>query len=190
MQQFPQVVNRKRNAGHKMRLFFKISTKAISPKHLQCAEKNEQPQPLPEMSLIHVYKAFQGTKIGTDHFLLQFFWIARTSLPYERSYIIIKRTTSSSLEIYEIRLTILNHHIPCLEIPVHKSISDILKQIILQFFEIYLKRHFVEFKSGKIKKAIFEIVKIKHHHSFIRSEEHTSGTPVTSSPRMRCAPCA
>ena len=102
-----------------MRRLLEIPTETIGPQDLQRAEQHEQAETVVEMILVNVGHIWlQCFQISPDQVLLQVFRIAGPRLPYERSHVIIDRTAAASLEINEIRLAVLHHHIPGLEITI------------------------------------------------------------------------
>ena len=65
----------------------------------------------------------------------------------EGSYIVIDRSSSSSLKIYKIRLTVTYHHIAGIEVPVQKSVCIFLKKVVCELFKVILKKYLIEFQA-------------------------------------------
>ena len=119
LHQFPDIVHRIRDTRNEMRLLLEISPEAVCAKHLQRAEQHEQAETVVKMILVNVGHIWlQCFQISPDQVLLQVFRIAGPRLPDERRHVIIDRTAAASLEINEIRLAVLHHHIPGLEITI------------------------------------------------------------------------
>ena len=87
----------------------------------------------------------------------------------------MQRPTAPSLKINKIRLSLGNHHISRLEVSQHegrfliessvrKSESRCRKQVIRKSFKIILKPDLIKFHTGRLEKAIFEIIQVEHHH--------------------------
>ena len=84
-------------------------------------------------------------------------------MPDEGCHIIIYRPLHSALKIDETRIAVLDHHVPCLEVAIHESICIYRCKIICQSLKIVLKPVLIELKTGRLQKAVFEIIKIEKH---------------------------
>ena len=72
--------------------------------------------------------------------------------------------TASPLEIYEPGFPVPYHHVPCLEVPVHKRIAPIFQKVVPELFEIILQINLIEFQASCLKEAVLEIIEVEHHH--------------------------
>ncbi len=107
----------------------------------------------------------------------------RLGLPQERCYIVVERSTATTLKVDKPRLPVLYHHVTRLKITIHECVARNVHQHIRQAVKIVLKTVFVKFQSRSFQEAVFEVVEIPHHRAFIEtlsretySEIHTFGS--------------
>ena len=62
----------------------------------------------------------QGFQVLVNQFLAQAVRIVGLGLPEERSHVVIQRSFPSSLEINQVRLSVLHHDITALEVAIHE----------------------------------------------------------------------
>ena len=76
----------------------------------------------------------------------------------------MKETASAALEIYEPGVSVLDHHVAGLEVPVHEGVVIFLQQIGLELLKIVLEEDFIEFQAGGLEETVFEVVEVEVHH--------------------------
>ena len=137
-EELAQVAQRIGHTGQKMRLFLKETAETVGTQDLDGAEQNEETQAGTEFFFIHLGIALQGPQIGFHQFVAQVFRETGTGLPDKRGHIIIDGTAAATLEINEIGLSILHHHVAGLEVPVHEGFAHVAHEVVPQAFEILL----------------------------------------------------
>ena len=165
-----------------------VTAVAVSTQDLQEAEENKQTQAPAETGLVDFHEAAQLLEVDPDELLAQVCAIARRGLPEETGEVILDRTTTSSLEINEMRMaTGIEHHIARLEVTVEKRPlrgNVGLHQVVGKTLEILLQPYLVEIHSAGLQEAVFEVVEVKMNvhlvHSGLRvavGEIQPLGTP-------------
>ena len=147
-----------------MRLSLKKPPETVCSEDLKCPEKHKKLQPSSEQAGIYPGILPGSINISLHKPVTEGFRVPCPRLPDKRSHIIMHRSALSSLEIYKIRLAVMNHDIPCLKIPVHESIVMPFQQFLRKEFKILFKSGFIEFQPRSLQKTVFEIIQVRHHH--------------------------
>ena len=161
-----------------MGFLFKVAAETIGSQHLHGAEQHKQAQAAAELLLIYLPVALQGTQIGFDKLLFKVFRETGTGLPDEGSHVVVDGTAAASLEIYEPRIPVLDHHVAGLEVPVHESVLLFLEKIGLELFKIVLQQDLVEFQAGCLEETVFEVVEVEVHHPGVEGLLRVAHLPV------------
>ena len=177
-EKLPQIAHGIRHAAQEMRLLLEIAAETVGAQDLKRPEEDKQPESGVEVLFADVHVGFQRLEIGADEFLAQGLRIARPGLPDKGSDIVVDRTLASSLEIDEIRLAVLDHDVPCLEISVHEGLPHVLHDVILHPVEIILKPYLIEFQACSLQETILEIIQVKHHQPLIEGRLGIADAPV------------
>ena len=99
-------------------------------------------------------------------------------VPQEGGKVVLHRTATSSLEVYEAGFTILNYYVAGLEIPVHEGVAFEVKGIHAQLVNVVLEPDFVELQPGELEEVVFEIIKVKVHHTLVELAVRETYAPV------------
>jgi len=164
VEQFLKVLERIGDALQEMRALLDPPPESVGPQDLKCTEKDEDPQGLLESVPVHGHISLQRIEVLFDKLLLEVFRIARPGLPHERSDIIVQRPAASALEIDEPRLSVVKHHVACLEIPVHKAPGTFLEKVGLEQVEIILETLFVELYGRRLQETVLEVIEVEIDH--------------------------
>ena len=73
-----------------------------------------------EHFLFYLFVGAQGFQVFVNQFLTQAVRIVGLGLPEERSHVVIQRSFPPSLEINQVRLSVLHHDITALEVTIHE----------------------------------------------------------------------
>ena len=125
LQQVAQVVHSRWNTVDEVLFMLKVTSEAIGSEHLQRTEQHKQRQTCGKMARArHLYILLQRIIVFCYELTPQFEGIARRGLPQKRGHIIVERTTTATLEVYEIRVVIfVKHDISCLEIAIEETVT-------------------------------------------------------------------
>ena len=166
LQQLAQVLDGGRYRLDEVCLTLEIATEAIGSQHLQLAEQHKQAQALHEfVGSRHLRILLQRIIVLIDQLSAQFVRILRTGLPQERCQVVVVRTTTTTLEVNEIRITLsIHHYIPCLKVTIQEALLVASScQVFRQQAEVSLQLHLVEVQLGSLQETVFKVVQVEQH---------------------------
>ena len=172
MKQLLQILQRRYNAGHEFCLVLDKPPETVGPQHLKHPEKTEEHKLLHESFPVKIRQiALHGTYVGIHEGILYILRVGGPDLIDEGNEVIVDGTTSSALEINEIRLSIADHDIAGLEIPAQEGIATVraCENVPGKALEIILQGNLVEFKRGRLQETVFEIVQVEVHHPAVEA---------------------
>ena len=114
-----------------MRLFLKVASETVGAQYLQRAEQHKQAKAAAELIFIHLLELLQGTEISTDEVLFEVFGETGAGLPDEGGYIVIDGTAATALEVDEPGVSVLDHDVTGLEVPVQERVVVFLQEVFL-----------------------------------------------------------
>ena len=157
-----------------MLLSLEISSETIGSEHLKRAEEHEQTQAVDEVSLIrNLGIVLQRVVILIDQLTAQLVRIFCRSLPKERCEVVVERTATASLEVDEIRISVLvKHDVASLEVAIeettgrrlrHVAILIAVNEVVGKATESSLKFQLMEVESCGFQEAILEVVEVEEN---------------------------
>ena len=178
--QLAQIVDCRRYAVKEMLLSLKISTEAVSPQYLQCAEEHKERQAFDEvMHRGYFHISAQLIIVDAEQPTTQVGRIFCRSLPQKRSQIIVERSLATTLKIYEMGIAfIVNHHVARLKITIKEALCLLIEQVFGQQVEAGFELQLVEINLSGFQKAIFKIVQVEHHTVAIELRLRIAVAPV------------
>ncbi len=147
-----------------MRLLLEVAPEAVSAQHLQRAEQHEVPQRRQELGARDGHIGFQRIEIRVDEFRLELLGVGRLGLPDERGHVVVDRALPAALEVDEIRLAVLDHHVPRLEVAVEERVGHAAHQHVGHLVEVLVEFDLAELQARGLEEAVFEIVLVEGDH--------------------------
>ena len=79
-----------------------------------------------------------------------------------------------ALEVDEVRLAVLHHHVAALEVAVHERVAVRPQQHGGQPLEVVLQAVFREFQTRGFEETVFEIIQIPHHRARVELRQRVA----------------
>ncbi len=172
LEEAAEVVHGRGNAGDERGFALKQAPEAVCAQHLQGAEQHKQAQAAVEMGLVHFLELTQRFEVGFQQLFLGGFREAGTGLPDKGRYIVIDGAPPATLKVDDPGLSIFNHDVSGLEVPVHEGVALFYKKICFKPFKIVLQAFFVELQTGGFQETVLEVVEVKVHHARVEGLIH------------------
>ena len=160
MRQPAQVLQRVWHALKKVGLALIEPPVAIGSQGLHDADVNERVIVLHEGFAVNRDETGEAVEIVVEQFLAQLRRQIGLAIEQERRDVVLQRAFAAALVVQKKRLTVAQHDIARLEIPIEKIIVAGGEQKLRQAGEIMLQRLFIEGHAGEPQKIILEIVQI------------------------------
>ena len=83
-------------------------------------------------------------QVSLQQLFAEGFRIAGASLPEEGGHVVVNRTATAALKVNEPGLTVHQHHVAGVEIPVHEGVGILRQELRPEAVEIILQPDFVK----------------------------------------------
>ena len=108
-----------------------------------------------------------------------------SGVPEEGRKVVLDRASSTSLEIYEARLSVLYHYIPGLEITIKEGVAFIILGVFTYAVKVVLKPDFVKINARELEKIVLEIIEVEAHHAVVEFPVRETHAPVKALPHLK-----